>query len=175
MRLLAYRSFGHTIHFHSPSHLKVLFNNRNGQQRGIINNKQLITYIQNYSNVFLQVTNDTSGSFIDQVRSVFSIDLYISIHGAALTHILFMEPLSALIEINPPYFREPYYRNMAFLSRILYYGIFSTYTNNMNYSMSLVQTDKKLNQQIVVPLRLFHLFFDLATSNIWKYKYQCLQ
>jgi hypothetical protein len=110
-------------------------------------------------------------TFEEQVRNVVKKDIYISLHGAAMTHILFMEPFSGIIELNPPKFKEPYYQNMAQKSRILFYGIYKTYTDDMKKSMSLINTDKILNQKFYVPLELFESMYSRAIANVWKYKY----
>ena len=172
VRLLAYRQFRLALRTQPPSRLSVFFLNRNGGSRGIRNVEEIIEYMQKANGTELNISSNSPATFEDQVRSVAHIDVYVSMHGAAMTNILFMEPLSALIEMNPPKFKEAFYRNMASKANLLFYGIYSTYTENMEYSMREQSTAKILNQWITVPLRLFGKTFDLATKNVWKYKYR---
>ena len=172
VRLLAYRQFHLALRTQPPSRLSIYFLNRNGGSRGIRNVDELIEYMQKANGTRLDVSSNAPATFEEQVRSVAHIDVYVSMHGAAMTNILFMEPLSALIEMNPPKFKEAFYKNMASKANLLFYGIYSTYTENMEYSMREQQTAKILNQWITVPLQLFGKTFDLATKNAWKYKYK---
>ena len=172
VRLLAYRQFHLHLRTQPPALLTVYFLNRNGGRRGIRNVEELIEYMRNANGTKLEISSNSPATFEAQVRSVAHIDVYVSMHGAAMTNILFMEPLSALIEMNPPKFKEAFYRNMASKANLLFYGIYSTYPENMEYSMRERSTDKILNQWITVPLRLFGKSFDLATGNVWKYKYR---
>ena len=172
MRLLAYRQFHLPLRTRPPSTLSVYFLNRNGGRRGIQNVDDLIGYMERSNRTRVEVSSNAPASFEEQVRSVAQVDVYVSMHGAAMTNILFMEPLGALIEMNPPKFKEAFYKNMASKANLLFYGIYSTYTENMEYSMREKSTDKILNQWITVPLNLFGNTFDLAIQNVWKYKYK---
>lgn len=172
IRLLAYRKFHHSLRTRVPEKLSVLYLNRNGGRRGVKNVDEILDYMRRSNRSELVVEENIPRTFEEQVRSVMSIDIYVSMHGAAMTHIMFMEPFGALIEFNPPKFNEAYYRNMAGKSNLLFYGIYKTSTDNMKYSMAERSTDKILNQWITVPLELFAKTFDLASKKVWDVKYK---
>ncbi|KAJ3108010.1 hypothetical protein HDU97_002590 [Phlyctochytrium planicorne] len=52
-------------------------------------------------------------SLAEQIRVVGETDILISMHGAALTHVLFMKPDSYLIELFPFRFKKNVFRNLA--------------------------------------------------------------
>ena len=175
MKQLVYRMFKKHMRLTKPSVLSMLYLDRNGGKRGIENRDELVAYMQNFAGTKLVIQPNSPMSFREQVEFVWDKDIYISVHGAAMTHILFMEPLGALIEFNPPNFREPFYRNMAIKTQLLYYGIFSTWTKDMKTSMSLQQTEKKLNQWFTVPMELFKKTLTMAVENVWKLKYKTVR
>ena len=149
IKSLIYKAFHLTLRHVVPSKLDVLYLHRNDSRRGIANADQLIEAMQamqTKTNVELTILQNTRLSFREQVLAFVCRDIFISIHGAAFTNILFMEPLSAVIELNPPKFRGDFYYNMAKQSTLFFYGIYNTFTANMKYSLSLVHTDQKLNQ-----------------------------
>ena len=172
VKRIAYRFFNESFRLERPDRLDILYLNRSGGRRGLVNNIQLIDCMQSRKDVRLSIQQNVAMTFEEQVRAVLKKDVYISIHGAAMTHILFMEPFGAVIEFNPPKFKEPFYRNMADKSCLLFYGIYKTHTSNMNVSMALVNTDKILNQWFTVPLSLFNVTYLLAIENVWSMKYK---
>lgn len=175
MKLLAYKHYNIPIRIGKPVKLDVLYLYRNDGKRGIKNAEDLLACIRNYTDVNLIIQENKPMTFDEQVLNVVKKDIYISIHGAAMTHILFMEPFGALIEFNPPNFHEQFYRNMAMKTRLLFYGIYKTFTENMKYSMTVSQTEKKLNQVFTVPFELFEKTFSLAVENVWKLKYKLVK
>lgn len=175
MKQLVYRMYRKHIRLTKPRFLSMLYLDRNGGKRGIENRDELVAHMQNVTGTKLVIQPNKPMSFREQVEFVWDKDIYISVHGAAMTHILFMEPLGALIEFNPPNFREPFYRNMAIKTQLLYYGIFSTWTKDMKVSMSLQQTEKKLNQWFTVPMELFAKTLAMAVENVWKLKYKTVR
>lgn len=172
IKMLAYKRFNISVRLSKPAKLDVLYLNRNDARRGIVNANMLLDTIRNYTDIQLIIQENKPMSFADQVLNVIKKDMYISIHGAAMTHILFMEPFSAVIELNPPNFKEPFYKNMAMKAQLFFYGVYKTFTDNMKYSMTVRQTDKKLNQFFTVPLELFQHAFSLAVKDVWEFKYQ---
>ena len=171
MKQLAYRAFRRHIRLTRPSKLSVLYLDRNSGRRGMNNRDEIVASLENRTDITLTIQPNTPMTFREQVEYVLDADIFVSLHGAAITHILFMEPLGALVEIYPPNFREPFYKNMADKVQLLFYGIYSTFTDDMEKSMSYVQTDKKINQWITVPLGLFEKTVTRAVQDVWKLKY----
>lgn len=172
MKLLAYKYYHIPLRIEKPEKLDVLFLYRNDSRRGIKNTEEILNCIKNRTDIHLIIQENKPMTFDEQILNVVKRDIYISIHGAAMTHILFMEPFGALIEFNPPNFHEQFYNNMARKTKLLFYGIYKTYTDNMKYSMTVTQTDKKLNQIFTVPIKLFERTFSLAVKNVWEMKYK---
>ena len=172
MKQLYYRAYHKHIRLTKPSKLELLYLDRNGTRRGLENRDEIVQYLMNHTDITLTIQPDTQLSFQEQVEFVLDKDIYLSIHGAAMTHILFMEPFGAIIEINPPNFKEPYYRNMAEKTRLVFYGIYNTVTKDMKRSMALKETDKKLNQRLTVPMELFERTVSMAVTNVWLLKYK---
>lgn len=172
MKQLYYRAYHKHIRLMKPSKLALLYLDRNNPRRGLENRGEILEFLTNLTDVSLTIQPDTPLTFHEQVEFVLDKDIYLSIHGAGMTHILFMEPFGAVIEINPPNFKEPYYRNMAEKTQLVFYGIFNTVTKDMKKSMALKETDKKLNQRFTVPMELFERTVNLAVANVWLLKYK---
>ena len=75
----------------------------------------------------------TNGSFSSQVRLLAESDLVVSAHGAGQTNIMFLRPMSAFVECNPPYFHGTTFINIANIIRVQY---FSVTTYNETYMSS---------------------------------------
>ena len=52
-------------------------------------------------------------TFVEQVRTMYEAAIFIGIHGANLTNILFMTPGSHVIELMSPTYVNPSYLSMA--------------------------------------------------------------
>ncbi|KAJ6439151.1 hypothetical protein O9K51_08561 [Purpureocillium lavendulum] len=63
--------------------------------------------------------------FAEQLRIVRGTDLLLGVHGAGLTHLMFLQPGSAVIEIIPEGFQHKGFRNLA---QMLGLGYFRTHT-----------------------------------------------
>ncbi|KYK60939.1 glycosyltransferase family 61 protein [Drechmeria coniospora] len=59
--------------------------------------------------------------FAEQVKAVRETDLLIGVHGAGLTHLMFLQPGSAVIEILPERFQHKGFRNLAQMLGIGYF------------------------------------------------------
>ena len=79
----------------------------------------------------------TNGSFSSQVRLLAESDLVVSAHGAGQTNIMFLRPMSAFVECNPPYFYETTFMTLANIIRVQY---FSVTTYNETYMPSKVKS-----------------------------------
>lgn len=73
----------------------------------------------------LNVVDFEAISFAEQLKIVRGTDLLVGVHGAGLTHLMFLQPGSALIEIIPEGFQHKGFRNLA---QMLGIGYFRTHT-----------------------------------------------
>jgi protein O-GlcNAc transferase len=82
--------------------LRVTFLSRGTQYRNILNEKAIISHLKEKfksSIVLTHVTYDMSTSFVDQLRHTHNTDIFMSMHGAGLTHLLFLPDWASLFEI----------------------------------------------------------------------------
>lgn len=74
--------------------------------------------------------------FLDQVRKLYDTDIYISIHGAALTNLIFMKPCSIVIEIFPWLFHDyKLFGRMAESADVIHYYWMESPENTMRPSV----------------------------------------
>ena len=71
----------------------------------------------------VQVVSFESTSFAYQVNTMRNTDILISIHGAALVNIVFMQPESMLIELIHPLMRAPFYELLSVYASLHYVDV----------------------------------------------------
>ncbi|KJZ68787.1 hypothetical protein HIM_11818 [Hirsutella minnesotensis 3608] len=69
----------------------------------------------------LQVIDFATIPFVEQLAIIRGTDLLIGVHGAGLTHLMFLQPASALLEILPENFQHKGFRNLAQMMGIGYF------------------------------------------------------
>ena len=68
----------------------------------------------------VQVVSFESTSFAYQVNTMRNTDILISIHGAALVNIIFMQPKSVLMEFIHPSMKAPFYKLLSVYASLRY-------------------------------------------------------
>ena len=92
------------------------------EKRSLIHKEAYINSLKNsYPNVEINIVNFAALPFAEQVRTVRNTDILAGVHGAGLTHGMFLRPLSAVVEIMPPNFNHKGFRNLARFSGLLYF------------------------------------------------------
>lgn len=86
---------------------------REGQTRRITNEGALIQALSKLEHVNLRVHRFANLSIAEQLAIVDSTDVLVAMHGAALTHTLFMRPGTSVLELFPWVFRKTIYQNLA--------------------------------------------------------------
>ena len=104
------------------------------EKRSLINKEDCINDLRSsYPNVEINLVNFALLSFAEQLRVIRETDILAGIHGAGLTHGIFLQPSSAMVEIMPFDFNHKGFRNLAKSLRL---GYFTTHaienTNKMN-------------------------------------------
>ncbi|KAJ3082553.1 Protein O-linked-mannose beta-1,4-N-acetylglucosaminyltransferase 2, partial [Quaeritorhiza haematococci] len=97
-------------------HFRVTIILRDGNTRRILNSDALIQHIRDRfpsSLITVSVHTFSNLSLRTQVSIIDSTDILITMHGAALTHTLFMRPSTYIIEIFPYAFRKHIFSNLA--------------------------------------------------------------
>ena len=111
-------------------------------------------------------------SFAEQVVSMFSIDVMVSVHGAGLTNIVFMLPYSGLVEIFPPLFFEPYYRSIARNADLVYRSVRSAkIVNKSDYRYSQRKLDLT-NKVFYQPPANFSADLNYVVKTVREMKYK---
>lgn len=93
--------------------------------RQLNNEKQVIEYLENQFSSRMNI-NFTYGSFEqisieEQLKTVHESDIFIGIHGAGLTHAIFMSPQRALIELSTSsWVTQIHFELLASISQINY-------------------------------------------------------
>ena len=101
---------------------RVTFLVRGTAWRRIINQEELHNAMKSVPNVTVTMIDFSTLSFTEQLKVVVNTDILVSIHGAGLTHILFLQEGSAVLELyhceNPNC-----YSRLSQLSNIKYFTI----------------------------------------------------
>jgi len=89
-------------------------------------------------------------SFMEQIGHLSNCDVLVGVHGAGMTHLLWLQPESVVIEMlphnldgTPPAYA--YYRNIAKLTGQTYFGIVAkSVDNSANYQVDLAEARRAL-------------------------------
>lgn len=114
---------------------------RDGNTRKIINEKLLIKTLKKLP-VELGVYRFGTISFSDQVAIIDQTDILMAMHGAALTHVLFMRPNSFVIELFPYGFRKTVFDNISRLMGLKYMFWQNTHQNNTIFDWDYVENHR---------------------------------
>ncbi|KAI8613264.1 hypothetical protein BC830DRAFT_490256 [Chytriomyces sp. MP71] len=87
--------------------------------RQIINENEVIQTLKNLP-ITLSIHRFGSLSLVEQVRIVHKTDIFITTHGAAMTHLIFLKPAAHVIELFPFVFKKVIYQNFAAVLGVRY-------------------------------------------------------
>ena len=90
--------------------------------RRILNLSELEKMVRSFHRK-VEVVSFESSSFEYQVDTMRNTDILISIHGAALVNIIFMQPESTLIELIHPLMRAPFYELLSVFASLKYVDV----------------------------------------------------
>jgi EGF domain-specific O-GlcNAc transferase len=82
--------------------LRVTFLARGTQYRNIVNQDEIVKHLKKRFKNEIElnvVTYDLKTSFIEQLRNTHNTDIFMSMHGAGLTHLLFLPDWGAVFEV----------------------------------------------------------------------------
>jgi len=97
----------------ADSRLNITFIDRKSKRR-LLHKEAYFEQVRiRYPQVNIQVVDYASLSFADQVQVSHSTDILVGVHGAGLTHGMFLPPNSAIVEILPPTLMHKGFENMA--------------------------------------------------------------
>ncbi len=101
--------------------INLTFVDRTGNRR-LINHDALLAAVEaKHPHVRTQAIDFATISFEEQLRLVRSTDVFVGVHGAAFTHVMFMRPgRGAVVEIQPETNDYRGFRNLGFLKGLTY-------------------------------------------------------
>ncbi|XP_050439181.1 EGF domain-specific O-linked N-acetylglucosamine transferase isoform X2 [Adelges cooleyi] len=81
--------------------IKITFLSRNTRYRNVLNENELISALRNNTDYDVKkvIYNGNYLSFTEQVRTTHNSDIFIGMHGAGLTHLLFLPDWAVLFEL----------------------------------------------------------------------------
>jgi len=110
----------------SDSPLVITFIDRKATRR-LLDIEQHIEDIKTkHSDVVVNLVDFAAISFEDQLSMVRHTDVLVGVHGAGLTHAMFLWPGSAVVEILPQGLDFKGFRNLAKLSGVSYFSVHTT-------------------------------------------------
>jgi hypothetical protein len=92
---------------------------RDGEIRRILNEEEVIRALQSLP-INLSVRRFGNLTLNEQVSITHNTDIFITMHGAALTHVLFLKPGAHVIELFPYAFRKYIFQNIAHIMDVNY-------------------------------------------------------
>lgn len=97
------------------------------EKRRLINKELYLKNLQlKYPKVEMNFVDFAAIPFLEQLKIVRQTDILAGVHGAGLTHGLFLRPGSALVEIVPPTLKHKGFRNLAKLVGLQYFSSHAT-------------------------------------------------
>jgi EGF domain-specific O-GlcNAc transferase len=100
----------------------VTYSIRSQKRRLLREEEHLVALRLAFPHITIQAVDFALSSFEDQVKLAASTDILVGVHGAGLTHAMFMRPGSAVVEILPMEFNFMGFRNLAHLAGHNYFG-----------------------------------------------------
>ena len=90
-----------TIGAAAPGATRVLFENRSGRGRRILNLWPLLAQCNTLPGFVCGARTFGTGQLADDVLAVRDVDVFVGMHGAGLSHAFFMRHGAALVEVRP--------------------------------------------------------------------------
>ncbi|RJE19216.1 hypothetical protein PHISCL_08441 [Aspergillus sclerotialis] len=100
----------------------VTFINRTGSRRLVDQEEYLKKLQSTFANVKVQSGDFADILFHEQLEIIQDTDVLVGVHGAGLTHAMFLQPRSAVVEILPPTLNHKGFRNLACLMGHSYFS-----------------------------------------------------
>ncbi|CAF1463117.1 unnamed protein product [Rotaria sordida] len=119
--------------------------------RQLLNEKQILDDLKikfsKYSNINFKINHFEGLAIKEQLNTIIQTDIFIGMHGAGLTHVLFMKANRTLIElIPPPGNAGMHYDLMASINNINYYRCLITTESTMTTQRIFDCINRKISQ-----------------------------
>ena len=114
-------------------------------------------------------------SFSEQVVSMFAVDILFTVHGAGLTTSVFMLPGSALVEVFPPMFREPYYMWVVRYADLVYKRITESKILDKREYYNIRKKIELTNKVFYLPPEVLKEKLESVVPLVWEKKYSMVK
>ncbi|KAF2835556.1 glycosyltransferase family 61 protein [Patellaria atrata CBS 101060] len=121
-RIMGHYGIDHTRKSDGP--IVVTFIDRRGRRKFRDQAKHVKRFQENFPNVKVNVVDFADIPYSEQIRIVAKSDILAGIHGAALTHAMYLPPQSSVVEIQPYKLKHRGFRNLA---KLLGHRYFNTH------------------------------------------------
>ncbi|KJZ74281.1 hypothetical protein HIM_06287 [Hirsutella minnesotensis 3608] len=101
--------------------VKVTFIRRTNTRKLIDEDAHMLALKDRIPHIKLNVVDFATMPFAEQLDIVRGTDLLVGVHGAGLTHLMFLQPGSAVLEILPEGFQHKGFRNLAQMLGMSYF------------------------------------------------------
>ncbi|KAJ3415502.1 hypothetical protein HDV05_004704 [Chytridiales sp. JEL 0842] len=140
---------------------------RDGDLRKIVNENEVINMLKSLP-VRLTVTKFGNLTLQQQLHIAHNTDVLITMHGAALTHILFMQPGSVVIELFPYVFRKYIFQNIAHIMDVNYLLWQNNRKSDTVYNWKYVEENKLTSMPRERIERLPIDWYNMDSKNFWR-------
>jgi EGF domain-specific O-GlcNAc transferase len=150
----------------SKDKIIVTFIDRHAGRRLVDQERLLDLANTRFPHVEVQITDFTSLSFKDQIQVVHDSDVLVGVHGAGLTHALWLKPAVSVVEILPYGLNHKGFRNLAQLLGHSYFSIHAT-ENKVGGRRRRRKRDKWHTEDVVVEEERWLNLIGVAVANVY--------
>ncbi|KAJ3073274.1 hypothetical protein HDU98_001892 [Podochytrium sp. JEL0797] len=152
--------------FHKHPKVTLVLREQN-TPRQILNEDQVIQTLQSLP-IRLSIHKFHDMSLLEQVRIVDKTDIFITMHGAAMTHILFLKPNAYVIELFPYAFKKVIYQNIASILGVRYLHWQNTHLSLTRFNWESVERNRvtDMPQERVTKLPID--WYNMDSKNYWR-------
>ncbi|KAI9352213.1 hypothetical protein BDR26DRAFT_329187 [Obelidium mucronatum] len=155
------------IHKHKRAPRVTLVLREANMPRQILNPGELIAALSRLP-IQLQVHQFRRLTLIEQVRIVDNTDIFITMHGAAMTHILFLKPGAYVIELFPYSFKKVIYENIASILGIQYLHWQNMKESQTKFNWPAVEQQRATNMTKERITKLPIDWYNMDSKNYWR-------
>ncbi|OJJ42794.1 hypothetical protein ASPZODRAFT_1258465 [Penicilliopsis zonata CBS 506.65] len=146
--------------------ITVTYIDRNESRRLVGSDAYLQDIRQAFPDVLVQAVDFAAIPFREQVRIASTTDILLGVHGAGLTHGLFMDAGSVMVEILPPDFNHKGFRNFAGLLGHAYYSVHAS-SSQAPDGDNVVSRDDWHQKDVILSKDRFMELIDVAVKSLY--------
>ncbi|KAJ3030366.1 UNVERIFIED_CONTAM: hypothetical protein HDU68_009291 [Siphonaria sp. JEL0065] len=135
--------------------------------RQILNSNQLIDTLKTLP-IRLSVHKFRGISLLKQVQIIDKTDIFITMHGAAMTHISFLKPGAYVIELFPYAFKKVIYENIAGILGVRYLHWQNMKESQTRFDWVSVEKNRATDMPKERVMRLPIDWYNMDSKNYWR-------